>query len=476
MTKKTLVLLAALLIAAVPTVTLFSSCDKDGGIDDEKIGADETSEFSPNVPEGTTFEGETFNVLIGSVGNEMFAEEENSNLINDTVYRTNKLVEEHFGITLNIEKSGFGPTGQNQNDATARFRSLVESGDSTYHAFTHVQHSGMPQMTLEKFFVDWNTIPYINLAEPWWYQNITNDLSFGDKVYAMTGDYVTYVGSIDCLVFNKDIFDDLGLEYPYQDVLDGTWTFEKFTELVKKGAKDLDGNGIMEADKDQYGLVGWGYEIAPALLVSSGFSPLDRDADNMPVLNQNTSEAHDIYQKIVDIFADGQTAFAAYDNDWSLQYTMFTEGRAMFKDLFLSEITGYKEVEFDFGIVPYPKWDENSEYMNRSTNMTALTYIPVTNPNLELTGAVLEELAYQGYNNLTPAYFDNVLTVKSTRDVESEDMLPIIKNNARFLYDGYAPDIIYIVKDKANNYTSQYASELPTYQKDLEDMRELLEK
>jgi hypothetical protein len=55
-------------------------------------------------------------------------------------------------------------------------------------------------------------------------------------------------------------------------------------------------------------------------------------------------------------------------------------------------------------------------------------------------------------------------------------MLPIIKNNARFLYDGYAPDIIYIVKDKSNNYTSQYASELPTYQKDLEDMRELLEK
>jgi len=54
-------------------------------------------------------------------------------------------------------------------------------------------------------------------------------------------------------------------------------------------------------------------------------------------------------------------------------------------------------------------------------------------------------------------------------------MLPIIKNNARFLYDGYAPSIVNAVQGNANSYASSYASELPTYQKDLEDMRELLE-
>ncbi len=476
MKKKTAVLLAALLIAAVPTATLFASCtgpDTDGEIIDE---IEEISEFSPNIPEGTTFEGETFNVLIGSVGQVMYAEEENSDLINDTVYRTNKLVEEHFGITLNIEKTGAGGTGGAQAEATARFRSLIESGDQTYHAFTHVQHTGMPQMTLERFFVDWSTIPYINLEEPWWYQNITNDLCFGDKVYVMTGDYVNYIGTVDCLVFNKDIFDDLGLEYPYQAVLDGTWTFDSFLEIMKKGAKDLNGDGIMNIADDQWGLVGWVYEIAPAFLVSSGYSPLDRDADNMPILNQNTEEAHDIYQKIVDIFADGQVAWAGSAADeYNIQRNAFTEGRAMFKDIFLSEITGYKEVEFDFGVLPYPKWTEDSPYMNRSSNMSPLTYIPVTNPNLELTGAVLEELAYQGHYNLTPAYFDTVLTVKSTRDVESEEMLPIIKDNARFLYDGYAPSVIGSVQNKSNSYASSYASSLPSYQANLEEMRELLE-
>ena len=466
-------LLAALLVAAVPTMALFASCTGGEGELEETIG-DTLSEFSPNVPEEVMFDGEQMNILIGSTGQVMYAEEENSDLMNDTTYRRNKLIEERFGITLNIEKTGAAATGSGQAEAVARFRSLIEAGDATYHAFTHVQHSGMPQMTLERFFVDWNTIPYINLEEPWWYQNITNDLCFGDKVYVMTGDYVNYIGSVDCLVFNKDIFDDLGLEYPYQAVLDGTWTFDMFTELLEKGAKDLDGDGIMNKENDQWGFVGWVYEIAPALLVSSGYSPLDKDADNMPVLNQDVESAHDIYQKIVDIFADGQKAFAEA-SDYNLQVKTFTEGRAMFKDIFLSEITGYKEVEFDFGVVPYPKWDENSPYMNRSSNMSPLTYIPVTNPNLELTGAVLEELAYQGYYNLTPTYFDTVLTVKSTRDVESEAMLPIIKDNARFLYDGYAPNIIGAVQNKSNNYASSYASSLPSYQTNLEEMRELLE-
>ena len=481
--KKTAIILAALLVAAVPTASLFASCKKadddiktpdgDGENGDQNITNPLEGDFSPNVPSDLKFDGQTFSVLIGSSGGVMYAEEENSNLINDTVYRTNSLIADHFGITMNIVKTGVDATGTGQGQATQQFRTLIETDDKTYHAFTHVQHSGMPQMMLERYFVDWNTLPYVNLEEEWWYQNITNDLCFGDKIYVMTGDYARYIDSIDCLVFNKDIFDKLGLEYPYQDVLDGTWTWDKFEELVAKGADDLNGDGLMTFADDQWGLVGWVYEIAPALLVSSGYSPLDRDADNMPILNQNIDEAHEIYGRIVDLFADGQKAFAE-DKDYNLQLKAFTEGRAMFKDTFLGGVTGFTEVEFDFGIIPYPKWNEDMPYMNRSSNMTACTYIPVTNGELELTGAVLEELAFQGAKNLTPVYFDTVLTVKSTRDVQSEAMLPIIKDNARFLYDGYAPSIIGSVLNKSNNFSSSYNSQLPSYQDKLEEMRELL--
>ncbi len=480
--------LAVLLAATLSASALLTSCKKDenptGGNDDEKQGEENVDkpedtdplegDHSPNVPADVKFDGETFSILIGSTGQHMYAEEETSNIVNDTVYNDNLNVEDRFGITLNIVKGGYDATGGGQSQATAQFRSLIEANDTTYHAFMHVQHNGMPQMTLERYFVDWNTLPYIDLEEEWWYQNITKDLCFGDKVYVMTGDYARYIDSIDCLVFNKQIFDELGLEYPYQDVLDGTWTWDKFEELVAQGAKDLNGDGEMTKEDDRWGLVGWTYELSYALLVSSGFSPLEKDADNMPILNQNVDEAHEIYDRIIDLFADGKKALAE-TSDYSGQINIFTEGRAMFKDTFMGGITGFSETEFDFGILPYPKWDADSEYQNRSSNMTALTYIPVTNANLEMTGAVLEEMAFQGAKNLTPAYFDQVLTVKNTRDVESEAMLPIIKNNARFLYAGYAPNIISMVGNRSNTYASAYASNLATYQSDLEDMRALLE-
>ena len=226
----------------------------------------------------------------------------------------------------------------------------------------------------------------------------------------------------------------------------------------------------MEKENDQWGLVGWGYELNPALLVSTGYAPLEKDADNMPVINQNIELAHSQYQVVCDLFVDHQYAFSEL-SDGSLYRNAFTEGRAMFIDLFLGGVTGLSEVEFNFGILPYPKWDEDAEYMNRSSNMTALTYIPVTNPDLELTGAVLEEMAFQSAKELTPLYFDTVLTVKSTRDVESEAMLPIIKNNARFLYHTFYPNIIGM---GTNNFTSSFQSNLSSYEAGVEEMRELL--
>jgi len=486
--KKIALLLAALLVS-VPTMVLFASCGEetdtqvDSSVTDETDGETDVEAddeevdklslaFSPNVPEGIKFDGETFSLLIGSVGNYIYAEEENSDLVNDAVYRRNSLIGEHFGVEMNIVKGGYNES-EGQSQATAYFRSLIEANDDTYNAFTHVQHTGMPQMILERYFVDWNTIPYINLDEEWWHQGIRDELCFGDKVYVMTGDYAVYIDRIDCLVFNKDIFDKLGLEYPYQDVLDGTWTWDKFEALVQQGAEDLNGDGNMTLEDDQWGLTGWIYELAYALLVSSGYSPLTKDANNMPVLNENVDETHEIYDRIVNLFANGQYAWAESSN-YGAQMSSFTEGRAMFKDLFLGGITSLKDVEFEFGILPYPKWDENTPYMNRSANMSPLTYIPVTNPNLELTGAVLEEMAFQSAKELTPIYFDTVLTVKSTRDVESEAMLPIIKDNARFLYDGYTPGIIGMVQNKSNTFASSYAAGLTKYQEDLEEMRELL--
>ncbi|MBQ2707155.1 MAG: hypothetical protein IJF67_02735, partial [Clostridia bacterium] len=67
-------------------------------------------------------------------------------------------------------------------------------------------------------------------------------------------------------------------------------------------------------------------------------------------------------------------------------------------------------------------------------NGTTMTYIPITNDALDMTGAVLEIMSMESYNRVIPAYVDKVLTAKSTRDTESEAMVPFIIERASF-YD-----------------------------------------
>ena len=54
------------------------------------------------------------------------------------------------------------------------------------------------------------------------------------------------------MYFNKRIFDELGLDYPYNLVLNDNWTFDAFSKLVKQGTKDLNGDGLIKAEDEKF--------------------------------------------------------------------------------------------------------------------------------------------------------------------------------------------------------------------------------
>ena len=64
------------------------------------------------------------------------------------------------------------------------------------------------------------------------------------------------------ILFNKAIFDEYKLEYPYQTVLDGKWTFDAFAALAKQAAKDLNGDTKIDVENDQMGYI-TGHWIGP---------------------------------------------------------------------------------------------------------------------------------------------------------------------------------------------------------------------
>ena len=120
----------------------------------------------------------------------------------------------------------------------------------------------------------------------------------------------------------------------------------------------------------------------------------------------------------------------AEGTEGSIAFTAFKEDRALYTTMSMSNVRGdLAEMESDFGILPYPKYDEaQTEYCSRvSYFMPAV--MPATNRNLELVGAVLEYINYRAKENITPAYYDITLKGKVSRDEESVEMLDIILDN-----------------------------------------------
>ena len=477
---------AALALAILLAAGAFSACEKK---DDNKSSEQTTSEKETIVekeetdveskdtsevfelPDDVKFDGDTFHLYIAlsSRAPEYIREEENGDMLNDAIFARNEMVKERLGIDLDFVSSTLATSGGDQQNETSKISSLILAGDTTFDAFVHVQHSGMPSLINEGMFVDWNNIPYVNLDKAWWYSNTKRDINFGNKVFCMTGDYnlSSFTGT-ECLAFNKTMLDELELEYPYQNVFDGTWTHDKFVEYINAATKDLNGDGQMDPDNDRYGFGGWQYEQIPALYIGYGGQTLKKDDNDMPVLNIYSLQQNEVIDKAIEIFslpgvlAEGKT----YGKDDK----MFEEHRLLFNDSFLGMITGMRNYEDDIGFVPYPKLNEEQEnYYSRTGNTSCLTYIPVTlsEDRYPLVGAALETMAYYSHTEVLPKYFDIILTVQSTRDVESEQMIPIIKNSSRFNDEaiGFTPSGI--ILSKQNTLASYWMSNKTMFEEKL---------
>ncbi|MBQ2707545.1 MAG: carbohydrate ABC transporter substrate-binding protein [Clostridia bacterium] len=383
--------------------------------------------------EGTNLNGETFTHWHPEGGSTfLFVEEETGDILDDTVYQRNRSVEEQLNCKLEFVFHGLGTSGTDQNTAASYVQTQILSGDDTFDVYSGVQHTGYPGMIAEKMFVDWNEVPNVDLTQPYWFQGLIDGVNYGTKIYMLAGAYsLGIMGSSNCLLFNKRLLKENNIEYPYQMVLDGTWTFDKFEKMVADMTQDLNGDTNIEFGTDLVGYWGWGYEQAYALFMGLGGDIVNKDANNMPVVDAINERNIDVVDRINKFFE--QKGAAMEWTTYGIFNTAFQSGLVAFLHGHLSLLTTMRDMEDDFGFVPYPKLDEKQEnYMVRVQNTAHMTYIPITNKRLDFTGAVLEVLAAESYNTVIPTYFDTVLTVKTTRDTESEQMVPFILDCSTF--------------------------------------------
>ena len=113
----------------------------------------------------------------------------------------------------------------------------------------------------------------------------------------------------------------------------------------------------------------------------------------------------------------------------------FGEGHALFMGEVMQCVTRMRDSETDFGMLPWPKYEESQENFYCFLHSTAGkgVCIPTTQLDPEKAGIIVEAMAAKSVSTVTEAYYDKAITYKYMRDEESAEMLDIILQNR--IYD-----------------------------------------
>lgn len=379
--------------------------------DDEDVVKDDAYYFSDLSTD--RYDGYNFRILTRKGRTwEVYFDEPQDDIVDDAIYRRNKAVEEKYGIKISVSESA------NSNTDTSALNAILAGDDAYDLIFTHTFSAF--SYAVQGACYNINEISTIHTEKPWWMRDIANGCTVGGRLFVLDGDITLSIGSAMCLLFNKNIFDELGFDYPYEMVKDGDWTFDELSYLAKKGARDLNGNGVIEPEYDRFGFATgcWSYPIGLIYTGGERVYTVDDVGDvNLTVYSNKTVEMFDEFFSLMK--ADG----CAIDTVGGAE---FIEGRVMMFAGSIGDSKSFRNMDDEFGILPYPKFDDDDEYSSVINGGPSLVLIPLTVSDAERTGAITEALCAYGSRDVIPAYYEKALKTKYSRDDESEEMIDIV--------------------------------------------------
>ena len=385
-----------------------------------------------DLPEDLDFGGVTFTILacdenVPYTYIEM-PEQQDGDIMNDAVYDRNLRVEENLNITLALKTvSG--------TDTEPLVKSSVLSGDKAYNMVSpHILRS-ISTLVVQNLLQDLNQVEYVDFEKPWWNKTFSETMKIKGKVFYASGD--TIVPNARVIVFNKDMMENYDKEDIYDVVYNGNWTLDKLGEYCADMVVDLDGSGVMDIN-DQYAFSDLGNTgLATSFVHASDMLFLDISNDSFR-LTLNDDKMDVIINKLYDyIYREGNTAITNEN---------FGNGNVLFGSQVLLKLQILRSYDTDFGIIPFPKYDEfQEEYYSSVWN--GLLCVPIDVNNIDCAGAVLEAMAYYSSLTLVPAYYEQLLDSKFVRDENSSKMLDII-------FDGLIYDFGLCFDNFMGNYSS----------------------
>ncbi len=429
------------LILAMLLGTLAGCGESDAQTSTDTTAANETAPVETesetlyeldDLPSDLSFDGATVTTFgwSGPAMLEFYAEEQTGELVNDAIFARNLTVEER----LTIELEYFLEPGANPERASwvKAISNNIQAGDGAYDIAAGYSMAGA-SLAVSNMLHDLNGLSYINLDKPWWPVSLQSEATCGGKLYFCSGDISTYmIYYLYGTYFNKQILMDFDLENPCDLVKEGTWTLEKMLSMASVVTKDVNGDGKKDLG-DMYGLNTHTTYIDP-FFFGVGLRTTDKNEEDIPVISElfGGEKTHELLVTLVEFFKSnaGWMEKSSYDNTRD----MFRESRVLFMDHeFNFAVLHLRDVDFNYGIVPMPKYDEAQQNYHTVMSFPYSLYgVPVDAKDPDMSAAVMECIASESYRTVSPALFETGFKAKYAQDDEAAQMFDLIRSTVVF--------------------------------------------
>ena len=482
--KKVLSLLLVLAML-VPSLIACQNTEQPDDTSDSTPVSDSVSDTETTAPEeakpdlpNVTYDGETYAILAAA---EQFirkyyveSEEIEGDIEKQSVYDRNAAVEGQYDVTLdyivfNGYTAGMPIVGTALQDAI--------SGSATYDLVVGMASYVTPHI-VSGYFADLNDpdYHYINPTAPWYYKYVNENLEINGSLYLASGSYgINALSGSLVTFFNKQLLADNNLEDMYTLVRENKWTFDKMMEMADIAKRDVNADGAFTHDEDVFGVTTC-YDYAAFLPNAFDYTYFSRNEEDTVVLTGVTDKFIDINERMynfaqADYYFDGYTVSGSAGTN---MLNLFVNTQALFMLHTLGQSSGSAMRDMaDYGIVPAPLYDEDqSHYINPT--VPDVLGVPSYVEDIDFSCIIAEALSYESMKLTTPAYLENALKEKYSRDPDTAEMVDLVIENAMtdfcYLYLRILGlDILYQT-GKQENYSSWAASNHPAYEAKLADL------
>lgn len=352
----------------------------------------------------------------------LFDSEENGEVLNDALVKRNREIEERFNIKFVASESSYS-----ENYKT--LQNTVSAGEDAYDMIQLINREAFAS-AIDGLLMPYSEMTHLNPEKDYYLHDVNEQLSInGKQVLLYSEECLHAFQSAIVILYNKSIAEDYKLGGYYDLVNDGKWVLDKYFADSRLVCTDMNGDSVWD-NNDLYGTaIGTDVYFA-SIYNSAGELTIRKDKDGIPYFAAGTSEKMaDIFDMVLNELNSSEHLHIVDRNSFTAPVTFFSQNKSLFTATSIGRMIPLREMENDYGLLPFPKYDENQdEYYSRMVDGW-LHVVPITNPDPERTSVILEALASASARYIVPAYYENVFQGKILRDEESIEMMEIVRTN-----------------------------------------------